>query len=105
MADLQQLIRQRAELERQIAQLNSKGRQEAIDEIRAIMSMHGLTSDDIASTPRPRKPGLKLDGTERKAVAAKYRDGQGNQWTGRGLKPRWLTAALAEGKTLADFAV
>jgi DNA-binding protein H-NS len=105
MADLQQLIRQRAELERQIAQLNSQGRQDAIEEIRAIMSAHGLTSEDIASGTRPRKPGVKLDGTERKAVAAKYRDGQGNQWTGRGLKPRWLSAALAEGKTLEDFAV
>src|SRR3979490_2777176 len=37
MADLQQLIRQKADLERQIAQLNSKGRQDAIDEIRKIM--------------------------------------------------------------------
>ena len=48
MADLQQLIRQRAELERQIAQLNSQGRQDAIEEIRAIMSAHGLSSEDIS---------------------------------------------------------
>jgi DNA-binding protein H-NS len=105
MADLQQLIRQQADLERQIAQLNSKGRQEAIDEIRKIMTEHGLTSEDLASTPRPRKAGTKLDGTERKAVAAKYKDAQGNQWTGRGLKPRWLTAALGAGRKLEDFAV
>jgi DNA-binding protein H-NS len=105
MADLQQLIRQKADLERQIAQLNSKGRQDAIDEIRKIMTEHGLTSDDIASPTRARKAGTKLDGTERKAVAAKYKDDQGNQWTGRGLKPRWLTAALAAGKKLEDFGV
>ncbi len=105
MADLQQLIRQKADLERQIAQLNSKGRQEAIDEIRKIMTEHGLTSDDIASPARARKVGTKLDGTERKAVAAKYKDDQGNQWTGRGLKPRWLTAALAAGRKLEEFAV
>jgi DNA-binding protein H-NS len=105
MSDLQQLIRQKADLERQIAQLNSKGRQEAIDEIRKIMTEHGLTSDDIASPGRARKAGTKLDGTERKAVAAKYRDDQGNQWTGRGLKPRWLSAALAAGRKLEDFAV
>ena len=105
MADLQQLIRQKADLERQIALLNSKGRQEAIDEIRKIMTEHGLTSDDIASPTRARKVGMKLDGTERKAVAAKYKDDQGNQWTGRGLKPRWLTAALAAGRKLEDFAV
>jgi DNA-binding protein H-NS len=105
MADLQQLIRQKADLERQIAQLNSKGRQDAIDEIRRIMTEHGLTSDDVAAPARARKAGTKLDGTERKAVAAKYKDSHGNQWTGRGLKPRWLTAALAEGKKLEDFAV
>jgi DNA-binding protein H-NS len=105
MADLQQLIRQKADLERQIAQLNSKGRQEAIDEIRRIMSEHGLSTEDFAASPRGRKAGTKLDGTERKAVAAKYKDDQGNQWTGRGLKPRWLTAALAAGKKLEDFAV
>ena len=104
MADLQQLIRQKADLERQIAQLNSKGRQDAIDEIRRIMAEHGLTADDIAAA-RGRKAGAKPDGTERKAVAAKYRDDQGNQWTGRGLKPRWLTAALAAGRKLEDFAV
>src|SRR5579859_6823040 len=62
MADLQQLIRQKADLERQIAQLNSKGRQDAIEEIRRIMTEHGLTSDDIASPARARKAGLKLDG-------------------------------------------
>jgi DNA-binding protein H-NS len=105
MADLQQLIRQKADLERQIAQLNSKGRQDAIDEIRKIMTEHGLTSEDISAPARGRKVGTKLDGTERKAVAAKYKDGQGNQWTGRGLKPRWLTAALATGRKLEDFAV
>ena len=105
MAYLQQLIRQKADLERQIAQLNSKGRQDAIDEIRRIMAEHGLTADDISAAARGRKAGTKLDGTERKAVAAKYRDDQGNQWTGRGLKPRWLTAALAAGRRLEDFAV
>jgi DNA-binding protein H-NS len=105
MADLQQLIRQKADLERQIAQLNSKGRQDAIDEIRRIMAEHGLTSEDITAPARGRKAGAKLDGSERKAVAAKYRDDQGNQWTGRGLKPRWLSAALAAGRKLEDFAV
>ena len=48
MSDLQQLIRQMADLERQIAQLNSKGRQEAIDEIRRIMSEHQRRQDDNA---------------------------------------------------------
>jgi DNA-binding protein H-NS len=104
MADLQELIRQKADLERQIAQLNSQGRQAAIDEIRKIMSEHGLVTEDIAAAGKARKT-TKLDGSERKPVAAKYKDAHGNQWTGRGLKPKWLTAELAKGKKLEDFAV
>lgn len=41
-----------------------------------------------------------------KAIArgVKYRDPMtGSTWTGRGLKPAWLRAALEQGKTLADF--
>jgi DNA-binding protein H-NS len=32
------------------------------------------------------------------SVAAKYRDSNGNTWTGRGRMPRWMTAATKGGK-------
>src|SRR5258707_991714 len=35
----------------------------------------------------------------------KYRDSAGNTWAGRGAKPRWLVAAIKEGKKLEDFAI
>lgn len=39
-------------------------------------------------------------------VAAKYRHPTSHAtWSGRGKRPNWLTAELAKGKTLADFAV
>jgi DNA-binding protein H-NS len=40
-----------------------------------------------------------------KKVPPKYRDRAGNTWAGRGAKPRWLVAAIKEGKKLEDFAV
>jgi DNA-binding protein H-NS len=40
-----------------------------------------------------------------KKVPPKYRDGSGNTWAGRGVRPRWLVAAIKEGKKLEDFAV
>ncbi len=40
-----------------------------------------------------------------KKVPSKYRDKSGNTWAGRGAKPRWLVAAIKEGKKLEDFAV
>jgi DNA-binding protein H-NS len=43
----------------------------------------------------------------RGGVAPKYRnpDNPSETWAGRGLKPRWLTAAMKGGKTLDDFAI
>lgn len=41
----------------------------------------------------------------RKKVAPKYRGPDGETWTGRGLKPRWLTSALNEGTQLKDFLI
>jgi DNA-binding protein H-NS len=38
-------------------------------------------------------------------VAAKYRDGEGNTWAGRGARPRWLVAALKKGKKLESFLI
>ena len=39
-------------------------------------------------------------------VAAKYRNAStGESWSGRGLQPRWLKAALASGRKLSDFAL
>lgn len=33
----------------------------------------------------------------------KYRDADGNTWTGRGRKPKWLIAAINAGAKLDDF--
>jgi DNA-binding protein H-NS len=46
-------------------------------------------------------------GGPRGAVAPKYRNPENlaETWAGRGLKPRWLTAAMKGGKTLEDFAI
>jgi DNA-binding protein H-NS len=40
-------------------------------------------------------------------VAPKYRNPENHAetWAGRGLKPRWLTAAIKSGKKLEDFAI
>jgi DNA-binding protein H-NS len=48
----------------------------------------------------------KARGGPRGAVAPKYRHPEtGETWAGRGLKPRWLTAAMKSGKSLESFAI
>jgi DNA-binding protein H-NS len=46
-------------------------------------------------------------GGPRGAVAPKYRNPENSAeaWAGRGLKPRWLVAAMKGGKKLEDFAI
>lgn len=38
-------------------------------------------------------------------VAPKYRGPGGETWSGRGLRPRWLTAAIKDGRKLDDFLI
>jgi len=113
---LSDLLAQKAALEKQIAEFQKEKRGEAIANVKALMTEYGLTAADIVGG-RPTKvaasaapaaapaPAKKSKAAGRK-VAAKYRNpATGDTWSGRGLKPRWLVAAMASGKTLADFAI
>jgi DNA-binding protein H-NS len=100
MPDLKDLLAKKAALEKQIAQARRDERAGAIAQIKSLMAEHGLTVADLGkrSGPAASKGGGK--------VAAKYRNNAtGETWSGRGLQPRWLKAALASGKKLGDFAV
>jgi len=80
--------------------------------IREAIAHYGLTSDDLFGkvSRRQEKAPVKTASVHRKSkakgkkVAVKFMDGD-NTWTGRGNRPRWLVAKLAEGKTLEEFAV
>jgi DNA-binding protein H-NS len=99
MANLSELLAQRNALDQQIEKTQREERQNAIAQIKTLMSEYGLSVADLSA--RVAKKGL----TGAK-VAAKYRNkATGESWSGRGLQPRWLKAALATGKKLGDFAV
>ncbi len=98
---LTDLIAQREALERQIQVAQAAHKSSAISEIKRLMAEHGLTSADLAATAAA-KGGAKSG----KKVAPKFRDpSTGASWTGRGLRPKWLSAAIADGKKLEDFAI
>lgn len=101
MTSIQDLLAQKAELEKRIAEAQRAARADAIAKVKALMAEYGLTAADLSgkSAPAPKGDGAKK-------VAAKYRDpATGQTWSGRGLKPKWLQAALDGGKSLADFAL
>lgn len=101
MASLKELIAQKEALEQEIERTRQKDRSDAIAKIRALMDEYGLTNSDLAA-----RSSAKLRGGKGKKVAAKYRNAAtGETWSGRGLQPKWLKAALASGRKLGDFAV
>lgn len=98
---LSELLAQKAALEQQILEVQREERAQAIAQVRALMNQYGLTLADIGARPgaAPRKTG----GTQ---VAPKFRHpSTGETWSGRGLQPKWLKAALAGGAQLDDFRV
>ena len=73
----------RSTLERQLAALGSP-----------VASLGGKVARGVR--------GSKLKGMK---VAPKYRGSDGELWAGRGATPRWLVAAIKEGKKPEDFLI
>ena len=107
---LSELLAQKAALEKQIAEFQKAQRGDAISKVKALMAEYGLTLADIgskaaAAAPAPAAAAPKAAKVPIK-VAPKYRNpATGDTWSGRGLKPKWLSAALADGRSIADFAL
>jgi DNA-binding protein H-NS len=73
------------------------------EERRAVEERLGTLNRIVANGARVTGGGRGLRG----AVAPKYRNPENptETWAGRGLKPRWLQAALKSGSKLDDFLI
>ena len=103
MPSLQELLNQKAALEKTIDATRKQQKSEAVSKIRALMSEYGLSASDLSGkASSAAKPGA----AKGSKVAIKYRNrATGDTWSGRGLQPKWLKAALASGRKIEDFAV
>lgn len=104
MDTIQTLLAQRAEIDKKIADTRRDERAGAISTIRGLMSAHELTAADIAERAPSTSAKGRTSSTKGSKVAPKYRNKKtGDTWTGRGLQPRWLRAAIAAGAKISDF--
>jgi DNA-binding protein H-NS len=88
------------ELLRQAAELREKEVEAVIEDIKEKIRSYGITAHDLGFTP------AKIGRTARKTyVRVKYRGPNGEEWSGRGLTPKWLKEAVANGKSKEDFTV
>jgi DNA-binding protein H-NS len=119
-----QIQQQIAKLQRQANEVRSREASAVIKRIQTAIEHYELTPQDLfgavtaRGSGRPvgkrlkakdsspnghaRKPGKTV---KRPQVAVKFRDDEGNSWTGRGSQPRWLVAHLKSGRKIDDFAV
>ena len=104
-----------AQIQQQIAQLQKEAEKLKRDEVAAVITrikeaiqVYELTAADLGleGAPRTKARGSRVQAKPKaQDRAAKFRDQEGNEWSGRGPRPNWLRAALTAGKTLDDFAV
>ncbi|CAN5467550.1 hypothetical protein BH11PSE9_BH11PSE9_27460 [soil metagenome] len=98
-----------AQIQNQIAKLQAdaeKARREelgaVIAKVRQDIEIYGITSQDLFGGSG-RKSGKAKGKASAKSDQAKYADGTGNVWVGRGPRPQWLRDALNAGKQLEEF--
>jgi len=107
-----QIVKQIEVLKADAEKVRRKEVDGVIGRIREAITAYGLTATDLgfATKGKPgRKPAAAAKKRGRKPGKAgsviKYRNDSGGSWVGRGKRPQWLRDALANGKTLQDFAV
>jgi DNA-binding protein H-NS len=104
MSKINELIAARVELEKRIVEMQRDARALDIAKVRAVMAEFGVTAADIKG--KATAGSASGETKPKRQIAAKYHNAAtGDSWAGRGRPPRWLTAALASGAKLADFAV
>ena len=109
MTTYQELLAQKTALEKQAAELdkalNEARRSEragVIAQVKNLMAEHSLTIADLGTVKAGKAPSASAS----RKVAPKYKnDATGETWTGRGLQPKWVQAALASGKRIEEFTI
>jgi DNA-binding protein H-NS len=78
----------------------------AHEQANAILVAAGLPPLNISQQTAPTHTATRSSGTGN-AVPAKYRDPENpdKSWSGRGIKPRWLTALIEKGHPIEEYAV
>jgi len=96
-----ELLKLRGQVEKAIASLADRERRRALDAAERAAAEHGFSLAQLTGVTVAR--GRAKAGS----LPAKYRNPANHDqtWSGRGRRPDWVNAALAEGKALSDLAI
>lgn len=101
----QQIQKQIEQLQREAEVLRSSEVNGVIDRIKVAIAHYGLTAAQLGlgtstTVARPKNAGKSAG-----KAGAKFSDGNGNAWAGRGPRPLWLRNALTAGRSIDEFRV
>lgn len=88
MSSLEELMKQREELENKIKNIRESERSSALDEIKRLVNIHNISAYDIFE-----EISIKVEPRYVNPLT-------GDKWSGRGKTPKWL-----EGKNKEDFEI
>ncbi len=91
-------------LEKEVRALQARHRGPALESIINAMQEYEITPEEVAQAFR--KGSGKAKASRGASIPPKYRDPvSGRTWTGRGRTPRWMEAALAQGRSRDEFLI
>lgn len=95
------------ELQDQIKRLQAEAEEarkneipQIIQDIKAKIAAYGITAKDLGFAD-----SHSAEIVSKEKPLPKYRDSNGNEWSGRGRTPRWITSAIESGKSPDDFLI
>lgn len=100
---LAQITKQIEKLQKEADALRKTEVKGVVERIRAAISHYGLTPDQLGfgkSSVTTQGPRKAVGG---KSTAPRFANAEGQVWSGRGPRPRWLREALASGRSLDEF--
>ena len=111
--NLQTLMKQIAQLQKQADTLRSREKAGVIGRIKEAIAHYDITPEELfggvpARATRKRAvagPAARKPAARKPAGVAKYTDGAGRTWSGVGKRPNWFKDALAAGKQPEDLLV
>jgi DNA-binding protein H-NS len=100
-----QLQKQIEALQKQADSVRAEEIAGVIAKIKDAISTYDLSPQDLFGARAMVRKGRGVMGRTKSSLDAKYADGNGGTWVGRGPRPLWLREALAAGHSLEEFAI